>query len=305
MSLRRKMEKAAAGAVGLQRFKNMDVSMATDVMQSRIIHSLFSGMTRDLLLVKGGIGMRVLTGSQRDTTDIDLAAEPESNMSTIRSHMSAAINSALACGLIENAEVREQDTRNGGLNPKWHISGRLAGSQSKIHLKIEVSRRDLLPEEGISRFEYSPSSPSAVGRFTVRTYSPMAMAASKVAALLDRRRHKARDIYDLMILIETKVEPPVAMLAAMGEEKLQEMMESLFDKVFGMGYQSFEQDIAPYLPIEIAKRIDKESWEDMQLTVVDHVQDWLRRAKGIAGEPVPRSDLRNHFDEICARKMKP
>lgn len=281
--------------------KDDEIAIATDIMQSRILHALFSGLSRDLVILKGGLAMKALTGSERSTKDIDMAAEPNVNMSTLNKHMHAAINNALRCGLIEETTVREQDLGNGGISPKWHINGKLAGSDTAIHIRIEVSKRDLLPEDAISRFEIAASDRDGVGKYTIRTYSPMAMAASKIAALLDQNRNKPRDLYDLNLLMELDVAPPVAMLAALGKDKLQLMLGNLWHKVASFTYQDFKAEVAPSLPQHIATTISEIGWCEMQLKVAEHIERWLQEAIEVADHPIPRSELRTRFDALVAR----
>lgn len=304
MGLRSEVSKVTQRVAELSGMDDMTIPLATDILHTKILHALFNGMNRDLFLVKGGVAMRLLTDSVRDTTDIDLATAPHSNISTIRSHMMNAISLALRSGLIEDAEVREQDIKHGGLSPKWHINGRLAGSESKIHLKIELSRRDLLPDMAISRFECQPRDEAGVAPYIVRTYSQMAMAASKVAALMDHKRNKTRDVYDLAILISCEVEPPIAMLAALGKEKIKDMLTRLSDKVLTLSYENFVSDVLTCLPPDVSCNLTRCDWEDMQLTVVDYVEGWLLSAQDIAENEVPRNDLKNQFDEIQSR-LKP
>lgn len=301
MKMRSKMRAIATSVFEMAGRPEMDVSMATTIIQSRVLHALFSNLARDIFLVKGGIAMQMLSENKRSTVDIDLAADPAANITMIASKMRPAINHALSCGLIEDFSVREQDLGGGGLSPKWHINGRLAGTESPVHITIEVSRRDLLPEDAISRFEYQPPKEAGVGRFMARTYSPMAMAAAKVAALLDSKRYKPRDLYDLFILIEMKVEPPVAMLAAMGHEKIQAMSDFLWAKIDSFSYDDYLNKVAPHLPDTVAKKIDEDAWEIMQIKVGQKIETWLEAADKIAGEPCPRDDLRNRYDELKRR----
>lgn len=294
-NIKRKLRKAVEDIV---ENKNIDVAVATEILQARILHALFSSLTRDLVIVKGGIAMQMLTGSNRATNDIDLAAEPMVVTSTLVNHMRQAIRQALKCGLLEDANFREQDISGGGLSPKFHINGKLAGTQSNVHIKIEISKRDLLPEEAISRFEYTPPSSTGLPPYLVRTYSPMAVAASKTAAMLDSKRYSPRDLYDLYVLMEMKVEAPVAMLAAMGNEEISRMMNYLWTKIGDFSYRDFVDKVAPHLPADVVEGIDSKGWISMQVKVGETLESWLSQAGAIASERIPRSDLRNRYDDL-------
>lgn len=298
MSLRKRIQQVAEQVLNVN---SDEIPLATDIMQSRILHALFSGISRDLVILKGGLAMKALVGSERSTKDIDMACEPGVNMSTLNKHMHAAINNALRCGILEDVYIREQDLGNGGMSPKWHINGRLTGSDAAVHIKIEVSKRDLLPEDAISRFEMKPCDKSGTSAYTIRTYSGMAMAASKVTALLDHNRNKPRDLYDLQLLIEMTVEPPVALLAALGKEKLEVMIGNLWQKVASFSYNDFKTEIAPSLPQSIAEAVTETGWCNMQLNVAEHIETWLMAAKELAEHPIPRSELRTQFDNLKAK----
>jgi hypothetical protein len=56
-----------------------------------------------------------------------------------------------------------------------------------VQLTIEISHRGLPPPEYISKILYEPTE-YGVAPVLVETYDPRAMAASKVAALVDIRR---------------------------------------------------------------------------------------------------------------------
>ncbi|MFL9610943.1 nucleotidyl transferase AbiEii/AbiGii toxin family protein [Methylobacillus sp. Pita2] len=301
-NLRRKLRKSVEEIFDAQ---SIDVALATEILQARILHALFASLTRDLVIVKGGIAMQMLTGSNRATNDIDLAAEPNVVTNTLLNHMRQSIKQALKCGLLEKATFREQDTTGGGLSPKFHINGVLAGTQSNVHIKIEISKRDLLPEEGISRFEYTPPASSGLPPYLVRTYSPMAVAASKTAAMLDTKRYSPRDMYDLFVLMEMKVEAPVAMLAGLGSDEISRMCNYLWTKVGAFTYKEFVEKVAPHLPAEVVEGIDAKGWIHIQVQVGETLEKWLDQAGAIAKERIPRAEMRHHYDELKQRESEP
>ena len=65
----------------------------------------------------------------------------------------------------------------------------------------------------------------------VQVFSPIALAASKVAALVDPKRNAPRDVYDLDVLVSMRVEPPVKLLAGMGSESLGQSLDRLWGKL--------------------------------------------------------------------------
>lgn len=303
MSLRSRVKTASSAILGAP--DEMSVAIATDILQTRILHHLFVNMTRDQLLVKGGKAMQLQPeiNSHRLTQDIDLAADPQVNMLTLNSRMHSAIKNALSSGLLTEINVREQGVMGTNcVSPKWHITGKLAGSNSPVHIKIEVSKRDQLPEDCISRFDYEPDEKTGVGEFVARTYSPMAIAGSKTAALLHDKRYQPRDLYDLALLIETKVEPPVALLAALGKERLNQMANYVWQKVAALSYADFTANVKPHLSKQEADGITEHDWENMQINVAKTLEEWIASAIQIADKEIPRSQLRERMGEIRNRR---
>lgn len=276
-------------------------TMAVEFLQAHFLHALFYRETRDIFLAKGGMAMTLL-GSKRWTKDVDLAADPTIPITTICSKMRAAIHKSLGIGLLKNVTLSEKDVGNGGVSPKWSINGYLPNG-THVHLKIEVSRRDLMPEEGIKRFEVKANKEFGVPSYVARTYSEMAVAASKTAALLDPGRNAPRDIYDLYMLIQMEVTPPIEMLAALGKREIERMLLVVWDKMESMNWNEFSSKVLPHLPPERAKIADESFYNDMRLLVAVTLEDWLNQAGEIAEAPIPRAELRNRIEEVRERKQ--
>lgn len=276
--------------------------IAVDYIQAQVLHSLFSNEVRDIFLVKGGKAMNMLGVVKRRTKDIDLSADPRVPMTTISSHMRRAMQTSLNSGMLKQATLREQDTTNGGLSPKWFLNGTLPNG-STIHLKVEVSRRDLLPEEAIERFKYTPESSYGIPSYVARTFSPMAVAASKTAALLDPRRTAPRDLLDLYMLIETKVEAPIELLAMSGKKEITKLYQNIESKFGLMNWDAFKSKVLPYLEDDVSEKFDEVRFNEMKDTVRASVRRWLVDSDKIASEEaVPRDEVKFKFDEFRKRR---
>jgi predicted nucleotidyltransferase component of viral defense system len=203
-------------------------TIVRELLQTRILSAIFADTMRHELVLKGGMAMRAACGSSRMTKDIDLGQSPEIPVDRLRSVMRGAIKKALATQLLRDVVVSEpKQTETVG---RWKINGNTEGG-SRVQLTVEVSRRGLPPENHIRTVNYIPPSEYGVAPTLVDVYDMQAMAASKVQALLGANRLAARDLFDLNLLIEMRVEPPIELLAGMGPEHLEAALDELWSKI--------------------------------------------------------------------------
>ena len=105
-----------------------------------------------------------------------------------------------------------------------------------------------------------------------------ALAVCKVLALTDPKRDAPRDLFDLRILLETKLEGQAELLAHQSTERLELALTELWVTVENMGYERFKSDVAPFLPPEIAAAVTEDKYADLQMAVGTGVEQWLHDA---------------------------
>lgn len=262
-----------------------------EALQARLLAELFANTVRRELILKGGMAMRTLFHSHRATKDVDLDSPQEEPKALVQGLVRRSIQRVLADGLIEDAVVTTPKQTDTTL--RWKIGGRVPGGHSEVHLTVEVSRRGNIPNDHIIR---APLPPTPAHRDpTVVVYDAQALAVNKIMAMTSPNRTAARDLYDLAVLIELKITPPVALLARQGAERIEAALKDLWLKVEAMDWDQFDKNVIPFLPPAIAAKFDAVSFAEMQINVGETVESWLRQAAAQAttagpAEPPPQGN---------------
>ena len=246
-----------------------------EALQARLLAELFSQTLRRELILKGGLAMRFGYGSHRLTKDIDLDSPHEMDRAHVQALIKRAIVRALSDGLVENPVVTSPKLTDTTL--RFKIGGKVPGGVSEIHLTIEVSRREILAADHVVKRPL----PDRAGKapILIDVYDGPALAANKVVALTSPNRIAPRDLFDLSVLIDMKIEPPVELLARRGKESVERALAELWSKIEAMDWALFRDQVIPFMPPEIGMTFDEASFEAMQLKVGTHVETWLKDAK--------------------------
>lgn len=286
---------------------NLDVQVVREAVQAKLLMELMGNAVHKELVLKGGLAMRAVHGSVRMTKDIDLDADGAFPRSTVHAIVTKSIRNALRAGLIENAQVSEPKQTETTM--RWKIWGQVAGTQSPINLTIEISRRQRLVEGHIIEVDLPDSfvahagatrnaqtesmnksapghaaspkpeiAPNAPKVPKIRVMDSQAIAMTKVLALTDPRRTAPRDLYDLFVLIEAQVEPPIALLAGVPKPRLEEAVNELWGKIESMSYEMFSTEVLSVMPDVFAKAFGPQEFDGLRLTVATQVQKWLDEA---------------------------
>lgn len=290
--------------------------LALDILQARTLRTIFNSKLGDSLgarlAVKGGIAMQAVSTSRRWTSDIDFAADPlvvEDRMShhTLVKRMGAVMKEvtrfAEQSGVLKNAKMVL--AKDGASTMRWKVSGETENG-STVSMKIEISGRDNVATDLVTKAAFTPhGQPEGGGTFSIRSYAPMLLAASKVGGMLDgedgsmNHRLKARDVYDLYVLItEVTIEPPKELLAALGRPRLDRALDEVLIKIESMDYSYVVSGLLPYLPEKEAAALTAEKWEEIRIEVALAVEQWITDARAIAPEEyIPRSQVGEWMNE--------
>lgn len=252
--------------------------LARDVLQSRFLSALFASTMRHELILKGGLAMRAVHGSVRYTKDVDLQTGPEFSPSRIRGLVQHAIDEALASGLLVESQVTSP--KSTPTTQRWKVNGTLAEGGSHVHMTIEISRRGLPDPSLVSSIAYAPSFDDGTKAVYLETYSPQALAATKVDALLAPNREAVRDVFDLFHLaIEMRVDPPTHLLKRLGKDAIAQALADLWPKIETMTWERCKDELLPSLPARAAAEIDEIEWDAMRMRTESAVRGWLEQAQ--------------------------
>lgn len=262
-----------------------DSQLVREALQARLLVELMSNSLHKELVLKGGLAMRAVHGSVRLTKDIDLDADSAHSRGRIHGIVVRSISDSLRSGLIENASVTEPKQTDTTM--RWKIAGTAVGTGAPFNLTIEVSRRPQFAAGNIVDLPLGEGFDRSVAGSKVRVLDSQALAFTKVLALTDPKRVAPRDLYDLYVLIEANVEPPVALLAGQPVERIESALAELWSKVESMNYQLFRSEVLTVMPDAAAQAITEDKFADMQLTVCSQVEKWLKAARAEQGAPAP------------------
>lgn len=251
-----------------------DEAEARDRCQLQFLAQLMrQGAARFVL--KGGMAMRALYGSARLTKDIDFDCEHSVSPQSMKAQMPKALEQAArSAGLVG---IRVTQTKAGDLASKWRLDTHLKGERP-ISFDVEVSRRGVAGDRYVTTKTVQAPYEYRISPFVVRVYTPDAMAAGKVNALLSENRSVPRDIYDLYDLVRQGVDPSSLWIAQLPQEVLQRKREVVWAKVDGIKFDQAFDELLPYIPASLRESIDEARWDSMRTDVAAHVEKWLEAA---------------------------
>lgn len=266
---------------------------ARDRSQMAFLSSLMR-QGADRYVLKGGMAMRALYSSARLTKDVDFDCED----SVSAQSMSAQIPKAL---LVAGREagltaVQADQTKKGAAASRWRLTG-ATGEGANVTWEVEISRRGIPDAAYIDTVTIQPPINYRLSRFVARAYSPAAMAASKVAALLSDMRSVPRDVYDLHDLVIRDASPVALWIVRIPREALGRKKSRVSDKVSSIGFDMANAELLPYLARDLRATIDEITWDSMGLAVAAAVERWFDQAiKGAKSAKEMGRDANSDFD---------
>lgn len=209
--------------------ESLELAAVRESLQTRLLVELMSNAMHKELVLKGGMAMRAVHGSVRYTKDIDLDADLKFSRARVHGIVQRSIQRALSAGLIDNPTVTEPKQTETTM--RWKIVGTQPGGQAPVNLTVEVSRRTALLGGRVVEIPLNPEHMAGNG-VRIQVLDSQAIAVTKVLALTDPKRMAPRDLYDLHVLIQARVDEPAALLASLPDagERLPQALTELWPK---------------------------------------------------------------------------
>jgi hypothetical protein len=143
---------------------------------------------------------------------------------------------------------------------RWKVQLSREGSDETVRTKIDISRRN-----GDDRFclESVPShivTPYGLSASSVRHYLAEAAIEQKTKALAGRPETRARDVFDLDLLLRRR--PTTAITAQTS------VRESAAERALELPYSVFQDQVLLFLEPAFVKMYDDAAWQQMQHYVV-------------------------------------
>jgi hypothetical protein len=235
-------------------------------------------------VLKGGANMRYYLGSHRYSRDLDFDTDGDEPF-RLEEGVDAAVGSDALRVVLLAQGLRVVDVhkpKQTSTTQRWKVllsGGALGGGQ--VWTKVEFSRREIdgrwvaerIKEFGSLRGFTAPVAPH---------YLPAAAAEQKVRALAGREATKARDVFDLHLLLSTYPEE-----IDLGRLDAQVLMAA-GERVATMTWEDFREQVIPFLDDQVRELYtSRESWEGMKDAVLTAVLTAHERVVGPPSTPAP------------------
>ncbi|CAB4694604.1 MAG: hypothetical protein F2659_04630 [Actinobacteria bacterium] len=215
--------------------------------------------------LKGGANLRYFFASPRYSNDIDLDFAGRESWVVAKAVESRLAGQALSVlARAANFSIEEKTTpKQTPTTLRWKLGLRAPEHHELIRTKIEFSGR--LQESGDAEFAVVPDDvvrPYALQAPTVRHYRQTAAIDQKIAALALRSETKARDIFDLDLLLRQR---RAAQAHLTGLDATHSSVAA--ERALAIPFANFVSEVAPFLDAELAALYDAPLWDAMCLAL--------------------------------------
>jgi len=249
----------------------MSMNTYTPRQYVELFHLLFlSQLVRKLdkrfYALKGGCNMRFFFRSPRYSDDIDLDAQSIS-VAVLRNKVNSILRSKPFTDILQvrNIELEHiTEHKQTETTQRWKLGLIVPHIDKPLPTKIEFSRRGLekfikfesISPEIIRIFELSP--------ILVNHYTAEITCQQKIRALISRKTAQARDVFDLYLLLASRVEKVDL------SEELRSSLNKAKENIFSMDFTIFKSQVISYLEPEDQPRFESsEVWDNIRLHVVE------------------------------------
>jgi predicted nucleotidyltransferase component of viral defense system len=236
-----------------------------------LFHLLFvSQLVRKLdkrfYALKGGCNMRFFFKSPRYSEDIDLDVHGIS-VDVLRTKVDSILNSKPFTDILQVRDIEIEhitEHKQTETTQRWKLGLVVPHIDRPLPTKIEFSRRGLdrpinfesISPEVLRTFELTP--------ILANHYPAETTCQQKVRALISRSTTQARDIFDLYILLASRVERVDL------PEEVFSNLKKVKENILSMDFNVFKSQVISYLEPEDQTRFQSEEvWDTIRLHVVE------------------------------------
>jgi predicted nucleotidyltransferase component of viral defense system len=217
--------------------------------------------------IKGGCNLRFYFGSVRYSEDIDFDVRVAAK-GTLEKQVDQILDSPVLERLLRVQSISVADwskPKQTETTQRWKATLQSRARAVELNTKIEFSRRSSEHAAVLDPVDKSLLDQYGLPRLNARHY-PIAVALrQKIAALVNRTEVQARDIFDLDLLL--------GRASSEGFRDLKKQVEAAIQRTMEVTYDQFVAQVVAYLMPEHAPLYEsKETWESMQLRVVDFLE---------------------------------
>lgn len=220
-----------------------DRFLIREYLQCKILEIIYQTDYASKLIFMGGTNLRIIHGNRRFSEDLDFDNRGVTDQQW--SHLTAHIEENLALlGLI--VEVREVKKK------AWHIYIKFPNLLFNYALSGYETEKILIQVDAESQeVEYEPKL-FLLNKWDVTQLIQIVplptLMAQKCYALINRKREKGRDLFDLAFLMSLNIKPDYSYLQQkIGAENGNQLKEMLLNRLQQISLQDMARDVEPFL----------------------------------------------------------
>jgi len=214
--------------------------------------------------------MRFFFKSPRYSEDIDLDVH-KIPVDVLHTKINGILNSKPFMDILQVRDIEIEhitEHKQTETTQRWKLGLVVPHLDKPLPTKIEFSRRGLdkpvkfesISPEVLRTFELSP--------VLANHYSAETTCRQKLTALISRSTTQARDVFDLYILLASRVERVDL------PEELSSKLKTVKESILSMNFDVFKSQVISYLEPEDQTRFESEEvWDTMRLHIVETLGD--------------------------------
>ena len=230
------------------------------------LNQLVRKLDKRFYALKGGSNLRFFFKSPRYSEDIDLDVQSISVI-LLRKRVNHILSSKPFRDILQVRDIEIEhitEHKQTETTQRWKLGLIVPHQEKSLPTKIEFSRRGLdkpvkfeaISPEVIRTYDLPP--------ILVNHYPAETTCIQKIRALISRKTVQARDVFDLYLLLASRVEKVDL------PDKLRSKMNEIKENIFSVDFVIFKSQVISYLEPEDQPGFDsKEVWDNIRLHVVE------------------------------------
>jgi len=222
--------------------------------------------------LKGGCNMRFFFKSPRYSDDIDLDVQSITS-DVLREKVNRILNSKPFKDILQVRDIEIEhitEHKQTETTQRWKLGLFVPKIEKPLPTRIEFSRRGLeeplkfewVAPEIIRAYELSP--------IMANHYPAEVACQQKIRTLISRRAEQARDLFDLHLLLTSRVKRIIL------PKELWADLNKAKENILSLDYATFKSQVISYLEPEDQPQYESEEvWDNMRLQVIEALSEDL------------------------------
>jgi predicted nucleotidyltransferase component of viral defense system len=234
------------------------------------IDQLGRKLNKKFYALKGGCNMRFFFKSPRYSEDIDIDVQSIA-VAFLREKVNNILSSKPFRDILQVRDIEIEhitEHKQTETTQRWKLGLIVPHIEKTLPTKIEFSRRGL--EKHI---KFEPISPEIIRFFElssilVNHYPAEITCQQKLKALISRKTVQSRDIFDLYLLLTSRVERVDL------PEEVRANLDKAKERILSMDFVVFKSQVISYLEPEDQPRFESEEvWDNIRLHVIETLSE--------------------------------